>query len=302
LKFDYEKAYRLMYLIRCTEEGIIERYQKFEKMRCPTHLSIGQEAAAVGTMMALGPDDHIYSTHRSHAHYLAKGGDLDAMIAELHGKATGCTGGWGGSMHLVDEAVGMMGAMPVVGDYISMAIGSAIAFKLDGTGRVAVAFFGDSAVETGQFWEAANYASLHRLPIMFICENNLYATATHISERQPPGPIFERVKGFMWSQQVDDEDIAAVWEAAKQCRDEQPGFLEVGTYRYREHVGPNFDWDLGYRSEAEVLEHMDRDPLAAVRSKVSKKKAVSIEEESKRMVIAAFDAADIAPWPEAIFR
>ena len=290
-----------MYLIRCTEEGIIERYQELEKMRCPTHLSIGQESAAVGTMMALDPNDHIYSTHRSHAHYLAKGGDLDAMIAELHGKATGCTGGWGGSMHLVDESAGMMGAMPVVGDYVSMAIGSAIAFKLDGTDRVAVAFFGDSAVETGQFWEAANYAALHRLPIMFVCENNSYATATHISQRQPPSPIFERVKGFMWSMQVNDEDIVAVWEAAKRCRSENPGFLEIGTYRYREHVGPNFDWDLGYRTKEEVLEHMDKDPLSEVRRKLSQETAEEIEEESKGRVTAAFDAADIAPWPEAIF-
>ena len=114
--FDYTEAYRLMYLIRCTEEEIASRYQEFEKMRCPTHLSIGQESAAVGVMMALRPDDHVYSTHRCHAHYLAKGGDLGAMIAELHGKATGCAGGWGGSMHLIDESVGFMGAMPVVGD------------------------------------------------------------------------------------------------------------------------------------------------------------------------------------------
>jgi len=290
-----------MHLIRRTEEEIVERYHRDQKMRCPTHLSIGQESAAVGVMMALDSQDHIYSTHRSHAHYLAKGGDLNGMIAELHGKATGCTGGWGGSMHLVDETVGMMGAMPVVGDYISMAIGSAIAFKLDGTGRVAVAFFGDSAVETGQFWEAANYAALHRLPIMFVCENNFYATSTHISQRQPPGPIFERVKGFMWSQQVNDEDIVATWAAAKQCRDEHPGFLEIVTYRYREHVGPNYDWDLGYRSEAEVVEHMARDPLLGIRSKLSEEKAAKIEEESNRKVIAAFDAADIAPWPNVNF-
>jgi TPP-dependent pyruvate/acetoin dehydrogenase alpha subunit len=290
-----------MHLIRRTEEEIVERYHRDQKMRCPTHLSIGQESAAVGVMMALDPQDHIYSTHRSHAHYLAKGGNLNAMIAELHGKATGCTGGWGGSMHLVDETVGMMGAMPVVGDYISMAIGSAIAFKLDGTGRVAVAFFGDSAVETGQFWEAANYAALHRLPIMFVCENNFYATATHISKRQPNGPIFERVKGFMSSQQVNDEDIVATWTAAQQCRSEHPGFLEIVTYRYREHVGPNYDWELGYRSEAEVVDHMARDPLPGVRSKLSEEEAAKIEEESKRKVTAAFDAADIAPWPEAHF-
>ena len=204
-------------------------------------------------------------------------------------------------MHLVDESAGMMGAMPVVGDYVSMAIGSAIAFKLDGTGRVAVAFFGDSTVEAGQFWEAANYAALHRLPIMFVCENNSYATATHISQRQPPSPIFERVKGFMWSMRVNDEDIVSVWEAAKRCRSENPGFLEISTYRYREHVGPNFDWDLGYRTKEEVLEHMDKDPLSEVRRKLSQETAEEIEEESKERVTAAFDAADIAPWPEAIF-
>jgi len=302
LSFDYEQAYRWMYLIRHTEEEIVERYHKFEQMRCPTHLSIGQEAAAVGTMMALAPEDHIYSTHRCHAHYLAKGADLNAMIAELFGKATGCTGGWGGSMHLVDESVGMMAAMPVVGDYISLAIGSAMAFKLDGSGRVAVAFFGDSAVETGQFWEAANYAALHRLPIMFVCENNQYATATHVSQRQPPGQIFERVQPFMWSTRVEDNDIASVFEAAKKCRSANPGFLEIETYRYREHVGPNYDWDLGYRTEAEVVERMTQDPLPEVRSKISEKQATEIETEVKRKVAAAFDAADAAPWPEAILR
>ena len=215
MSFDYQKAYQLMHLIRCTEEEIAEQYQKFEKMRCPTHLSIGQESAAVGVMMALEKDDHVYSTHRSHAHYLAKGGDIDAMIAELHGKATGCTGGWGGSMHLVDESVGFMGAMPIVGDYVSLAIGSAMAFKLDGSGRMAVAFFGDSTVETGQFWEAVNFAALHRLPVMFICENNQYATATHISQRQPATPISERVRPFMWSIGVDDDNMPEIWSAAK---------------------------------------------------------------------------------------
>ena len=128
--------------------------------------------------------------------YLAKGGDLNAMIAELHGKATGCTGGLGGSMHLVDESAGFMGAAPVVGDAVSMAIGSALGFKMDGSGRVAVAFFGDSAVETGQFWEAANFAALHRLPVMLICENNLYATATPMAQRQPATPIHQRVSVY----------------------------------------------------------------------------------------------------------
>jgi TPP-dependent pyruvate/acetoin dehydrogenase alpha subunit len=291
-----------MHLIRRTEEEIVERYHRDQKMRCPTHLSIGQESAAVGVMMALDPQDHIYSTHRSHAHYLAKGGNLNAMIAELHGKATGCTGGWGGSMHLVDETVGMMGATPVVGDYISMAIGSALAFKLDGSNRTAVAFFGDSGVETGQFWEAANFAALHQLPIMFVCENNFYATSTHISDRQPSTPIFQRVKEFMFSNQVDDGDIRSVWESAIQCKTAQPGFLEIATYRYREHVGPDIDWDLGYRSKAEVMEHMARDPLPVVRNNLSEDEALKIEKESERMVMTAFDEADTAPWPVAVFK
>jgi len=298
--FDYRKAYSQMYLIRCTEEEISARYQKFEKMRCPTHLSIGQESAAVGVMMTLQQDDHIYSTHRSHAHYLAKGGNLDAMIAELHGKETGCTAGWGGSMHLVDESAGLMGAMPVVGDYISLAMGSAMAFKLGKTNQTAVAFFGDSAVETGQFWEAANYAALHHLPIMFVCENNMYATATHISMRQPEGPIFERVKGFMWSGQVDDGDVSQVYQAAQECKEAGPGFLEIGTYRFREHVGPDFDWDLGYRTKEEVQDYMSRDPLPTVRAKLSEEEAQSIEAEAKARVATAFDLADVAPWPEAL--
>jgi len=130
----------------------------------------------------------------------------------------------------------------------------------------------------------------------------LYATATHISQRQPPTPIFERVKSFMWSAHVDDENVAEVWESAKNCRETQPGFLEIDTYRYREHVGPNFDWDLGYRSKEEVSEHMARDPLPVVRNKIDPKEATAIEEVNKRRVTAAFDNADAAPWPNEILR
>ena len=126
MSFDYLRAYRLMYLIRHTEEEIVARYQLDEKMRCPTHLSLGQEASTVGAAMALRPNDRVYASHRCHAPYLAKGGSLDAMIAELHGKATGCTGGWGGSQHLSDESAGFMGAIPVVGDCVSLALGSAL--------------------------------------------------------------------------------------------------------------------------------------------------------------------------------
>lgn len=286
-----------MYLIRHTEEEIIERYHRDQLMKCPTHLSIGQEAATVGAMMALHPDDHVYSCHRSHAHYLAKGGNLDAMISELHGKANGCAGGWGGSMHLTDESVGFMGATPVVGDGISMAVGSAMAFKLSGNTNVAVAFFGDAAVETGQFWEAANFSALHKLPVLFVCENNMYATATHISERQPATPIYERVKGFMSSTSVGDDDVANVFAAAEICRNSNPGFLEISTYRYREHVGPNYDWDEGFRTKEEIISHMERDPLNFVRDKLDINQSSLVENEIQQIVQEAFKQAIAAPWP-----
>ena len=220
------------------------------------------------------------------------------MIAELHGKSTGSTGGWGGSMHLADESCGFMGASPGVGDTVSMAIGSAMAFKMDGSGRVAVAFFGDSAVETGQFWEAANFASLHKLPMMFICENNQYATATHISQRQPDNKIYERVSTFMWSECVKDSDINQVYNAAKLCRGMAPGFLEIETYRYREHVGPDYDWDFGYRTETEVRDHMAEDPLPVVRNLLEDDQAEAIEQEVMHRVSVAFQQAEQDPWPE----
>jgi len=287
-----------MYLIRRTEEEIVTRYHRDQQMRCPTHLSIGQEGAAVGVIMSLSPDDRMYTYHRSHAHYLAKGGNLGAMIAELHGKATGCTGGWGGSMHLVDESVRFTEACTAVGDCVSLAVGAALAFKLDGSGRVSVVCSGDATVETGQFWEAVNFAALHRLPMMFVCENNLYSTQTPLSQRQPPSPIYKRLEPFMWTRQVDDGDVESVSKAAEECRDAHPGFLEISTYRYLEHVGANYDWDLGYRTKEEVLDHMARDPLPVIRAKLKEASAQLIESEINGQVLEAFEDALAAPWPE----
>ena len=291
-------AYEKLYLIRRTEEEIAVRYQRDQLMRCPTHLSIGQESAAVGVMMALEPEDQVYTGHRSHAHYLAKGGDVSAMIAELHGKATGCTGGWGGSMHLEDRAVNFTEACTAVGDCVSLGVGAAMAFKMDGSGRIAVVCSGDATVETGQFWEGVNFSALHKLPIMFVCENNYYATSTPITQRQPSGSIFERVKPFMWSKHVDDQDVQAVYRAAEECRKGLPGFLEVSTYRFLEHVGPGYDWDLGYRSKEEVEMHMANDPLKTVRAMVKEEEAAAIEEVAERRVLQAFEEALAAPWPK----
>ena len=298
MSFSYLEAYEKLYLIRRTEEEIVVRYHRDQLMRCPTHLSIGQESAAVGVMMALESGDQVYTGHRSHAHYLARGGNVSAMIAELHGKATGCTGGWGGSMHLEDLSVNFTEACTAVGDCISLGVGAAMAFKRDGSGRVAVVCSGDATVETGQFWEGVNFAALHQLPIMFVCENNFYSTATPISQRQPPTDIFKRVEPFMWSRQINDDDVRAVYQAAEECRNNQPGFLEIMTYRFVEHVGPNYDWDLGYRTKEEVLSHMEKDPVKAVRGKVKEVEAAQVENITEKRVLQAFKEALDSPWPE----
>jgi TPP-dependent pyruvate/acetoin dehydrogenase alpha subunit len=300
MSFDYELAYRMLYLIRRTEEEIVTRYHRDSLMRCPTHLSIGQEASAVGVMMALQPEDRVWAYHRCHAHYLAKGGDLDAMVAELHGKAIGCAGGWGGSMHLADESVGFTEGSTAVGNCTSIAVGAAFANNLEGNGKVVATFFGDATVETGQFWESVNFASLHHLPIMFVCENNLYSTATPLNQRQPDSPIYKRLKEFMWSAQVSDENIENIHTAALKCREAGPGFLEVSTYRFLAHVGPNFDWDLGYRTEEEVRGRMAQDTLPEVRGKIKESVAEEIEYSVTARVLLAFERAEAAPWPEAI--
>ena len=163
--------FREMLRIRMVEEAIADRYAAWE-MRCPVHLSIGQEAIAVGVSAALRPDDMVISNHRSHAHYLAKGGDLRRMLAELHGRETGCARGRGGSMHLIDRSVGMIGALPIVAGSIPIGVGVALASRRAGHDRAVVIYVGDAAIEEGVFHESANFASLEKLPVLFVCENN----------------------------------------------------------------------------------------------------------------------------------
>ena len=162
--------YKNMLRIRLVEEEIAKRYSE-QNMRCPVHLSIGQEAIASGVMYNLNKEDKIYSTHRCHAHYLAKGGDLNKMISELHGKASGCCGGRGGSMHLFDDQAGIMSSLPIVGSVIPLAVGNALTFKLKKEKLVSAVFFGDGAIEEGVYHESANFAKIQSLPVLFICEN-----------------------------------------------------------------------------------------------------------------------------------
>jgi len=257
-----------MVRIRLVEEAIAASYAE-QQMRCPVHLSIGQEAVAAGVGAVLRPEDQAMSGHRSHAHYLAKGGDLNAMIAEIYGKATGCCRGRGGSMHLVDQAAGFMGAVPIVGSTIPIAVGLAFANRQLKRDRVTAAFFGEAATEEGVFHESANFASLHRLPIVFVCENNLYSVYSPMSVRQPAQrEVYQLAAGHgIVAHQGDGNDPLAVFDLMREATAHArsglgPVFLELKTYRWREHCGPGFDNHIGYRTEAEFLAWKQRDPIA----------------------------------------
>jgi pyruvate dehydrogenase E1 component alpha subunit len=261
------RFYYDMLRIRLVEEKIAELYPE-QEMRCPVHLCIGQEAVPVGICANLSRDDYVLSTHRSHGHYLAKGGDLKAMMAEFYGKVTGCSRGKGGSMHLVDLSVGFLGATPVVGSTIPIAVGAALGSYMCGKQRVTVAFFGDAAVEEGVFHESINFAALKTLPVVFVCENNLYSVYSRISVRQPEGrEIFRLAEGHgVQSYQGDGNDVIEVYKLAEEAirkarQGGGPTFLEFKTYRWREHCGPYYDDHLGYRPEGEFLEWKERCPI-----------------------------------------
>ena len=249
--------YRQALRIRMVEEEIVARYSE-QEMRCPTHICIGQEAPPVGVSAHLKKDDYVFSAHRSHGHYLAKGGDLKAMIAELYGRATGCALGIGGSQHLIDLNAGFMGSAPILASTISVGVGAAWAARRRHEDRVVVIYFGDGATEQGAFHEALNFAGVNRLPIVFVCENNLYSVHSALKVRQPAhrtvkeiGPVHgvESLSG-------DGNDVDAVWQMAEYAVDRarkgiNPVLLEFFTYRWKEHCGPGDDLGLGYRTRAE---------------------------------------------------
>lgn len=248
---------RSMLRIRRTEEELASRYS-MQEMRCPMHLCIGQEAIAVGVCSSLEKTDRVYSNHRAHGHYLAKGGDLFAMVAEIYGKATGCCSGRGGSMHLIDIQSGFMGATPIVGGTVPVAVGSAWKSALTADGCVTVVFFGDGCFEEGVLHESMNFASLHQLPIIFVCENNEFSVYTHRSERQPNRPIFRIAEAHGLSAfSADGNNVGEVYEISNKAINQArtgggPQFLEFRTYRWREHCGPNFDDDLNYRTACDI--------------------------------------------------
>lgn len=253
-------AYQLqhsMLRIRRIEEALAKRYAE-QEMRCPIHLCIGQEAIAVGVGSALSVSDKMYSNHRAHGHYLAKGGNLHAMIAELYGRASGCCGGRGGSMHMIDLDVGFMGATPIVGGTVPLAVGSAWASKLQKKTDVTAIFFGDGCFEEGVVHESLNFSALHRLPILFVCENNDFSVYTRRKERQPDRSIHQIAAAHgVQTAHGDGNDVEQVFNLTNTALEELrvgkgPWFLEFSAYRWREHCGPDFDDHLQYRTIEEI--------------------------------------------------
>lgn len=262
------ELFRGILRIRVIEQRLAELYAE-QEMRCPTHFSIGQEAVAVGVCRHLAHEELITSAHRSHAHYLAKGGNLKAMVAELYGKATGCAHGKGGSMHLIDREAGFLGAVPIVGSTIPIGVGAAFSSVLKGDPRLTVIFFGDGAAETGVFHESLNFAALHKLPVVMVCENNLYSVLSPLDVRRPESPqIYEIAASHgMLSLHGDGNDADEVYRLAGQAMGHAragkgPAFLEFKTYRWLEHCGPNDDEHLGYRPPGELSAWKARDPVA----------------------------------------
>ena len=263
-----KKQSMLRHLIRIRQfEDRVADLLDTDDINCPTHLYTGQEAVAVGVCQALSIDDYIWGTHRSHGHYLAKGGNMDTMMAELYGKETGCSHGRGGSMHLLAKEVGILGTVPLVGATIPMAVGSALVSSIKKDQKVSVAFVGDGATEEGVFHEALNFASLKKLPVIFVCENNLYSSHLRIEDRRSQNNIYKSAEAHgMEGITVDGNNTLDVYQKAVEAVTKArsglgPTLIECKTYRWRGHVGPSWDLDVNIREKEELDHWMEKDPI-----------------------------------------
>jgi pyruvate dehydrogenase E1 component alpha subunit len=299
--------HRTMVRIRHFEEAA-GRIMEAGRVPGGLHLSVGQEAVAAGVMAHLRDTDQITSTHRGHGHLIAKGGDFRFMFAELFGKATGYCRGKGGSMHICDVERGMLGANGIVGAGLPIALGAAFSNNYRGTDDVAIAFFGDGAINEGTFHETANIAAVHRLPLLLVCENNLYAEYTPRKSHQIIVPAADRVRPYgMRGDDVDGMDVTAVHEAAGAAIADVrngggPRYLEFATYRYYDHVGVK-GIGVRYRDDAERDLWVGRDPIPAYEARLaaegvlSAKDAVAVHDAAEAEVLAAIEFAESSPDP-----
>jgi len=308
---DYDinlRRLRMMWRIRHAEE-VIAGWVESGLARTPCHLYIGQEAVATGICGSLTAEDQVWGNHRSHGHYLAKGGDLTGMLCEVLCRASGCEGGRGGSMHLLGREVGILGTVPIVGATVPLAVGGALAMRMQGKGRVSVAFFGDGCVEEGHVGESMNLAAIYRTPCLFVIENNLYSSHMHIRERRVKDNIATMADLYgMPGEVVDGNDIAAVAVAgatavARARAGEGPSLIEARTFRWRGHVGHRMDQDVGVSRRGELSEWLPRCPIARLRARlleagVAPTLLEQLEVDSKAEVAAAAQVAEAAPFPD----
>jgi TPP-dependent pyruvate/acetoin dehydrogenase alpha subunit len=300
------ELYSQMTLIRAFETRVAELYRDGE-IPGFVHTSLGQEAVAVGVCAALREDDYLATTHRGHGHVLAKGADLDGMMSELFAKATGLCGGKGGSMHVADPARGILGANAIVGASMPLATGAGLSSKLLGQNRVAVAFFGDGAVNQGTFHESLNLAAIWDLPVVFVCENNQYSEFTDSRTMTRVPVVAERAGAYgVRAQTADGNDVervlAVAEDAVGRCRSgDGPVLVELETYRWHGHYEGD---QQPYKPETEAKDWQARDPLLVAggrlieRGETTKEGLATVRAECEERVARAVEAARLAPEPE----
>ena len=303
------RLYRSMLRIRIIEEEIEKRYHE-DQMKTPIHLVIGQEATSVGCCAALTEADLLYSSHRTHGNYLAKGGDLKAMLSEMFCRANGCAGSRGGSMHLIDKKVGMAGTSAIVGGAIPIATGAALASKMQRRARICVVFLGEAGAEEGVTSESLNFAALKQLPVIYFCENNFYSVQSPLATRQHPARVVWKWAASygMPAVHVDGTNVLAVYEAVKEAVRRAragggPTFIEAPVYRFRAHGGAGDDSKTGYRDVAEREAWEPHCPIKTYREFLERAGVLDAKthEEMRRDIfaetLAAFEHAMASPNP-----
>lgn len=303
------RMYSLVFKIRRVQLEV-EKFYHEDEMKTPVHLCIGQEAISAAVAVNLNKDDYVFSNHRGHGHYIAKGGNLKAMIAELHCKETGCSKGRGGSMHLIDTSVGLLGSSSIVGGGIPLAVGAAMGSLMQKDKKVTVVFFGDAASEEGVLYESMNFAALKKLPVVFICENNFYSVFSHQADRQANTDISIRPAAFgIPAYKVDGRDIIDAYEKSKKAIDaarggKGPYFIECRAYRWRAHAGTGDDLKREYRKMSEWEEWMKRcnikdfEDLLIKNGILTKETAIKIDRAVSKEIDEAFDFARKSPLPD----
>jgi len=300
--------YRFMLRLRRLQEQIINQYHPADQIRCPVHFCIGQEAVPAAISQLIGTDDFLFGPHRSHGYYLAKGGSMKALLAELYGRQTGANGGKTGSQEISVPAIKFYSGA-ILSGLLAIAVGVGLGFKLKNQNNVAVVGFGDGAIDEGIFWEAITYAQLAKLPVVFVCENNRYSTYSPQLKRQPKDDIHTRVEAFgLMTQSLFGNDVIAVMSAMSRAleyaRSEKgPAFIETYTYRWKGHVGPEDDDYIGYRPQSELDFWKDNCPIALLEEQMTARNLIKPALKQKLLadidkeIAEAFEFAKNSPFP-----